>query len=371
MYGMVNYAPRPGDTANGDPAVLLRARVAEVMVIEQTQWDETGSAFAFTGKLRLNADEAFDKLKSRFGELGFTPALREIDATERQTVLAIKGTARLPLTQRPWLNLLLLLATAVTTTLFGGMYAALLSQQDPTNITAILTHGVPFSLTLLLILGVHELGHYVQARRHGLPVTLPFFIPVPLPGTLGTLGAFIQMRGAVENRRALFDVGIGGPIAGLLVAIPLFVVGLLVAEITNAPAPANRSFLVTAIIALFRPEALNNGIILNAVLLAARFGLVLTAMNLLPIGQLDGGHIAYAAMGRRWARIIGYGTAIIMVVLGVAVSPTWLIWLMFAVFSGFGHAQPLNDITPLDLRRSVVFIATFVLFLSIFTVRPF
>ena len=113
------------------------------------------------------------------------------------------------------------------------------------------------------------------------------------------------------------------------------------------------------------------GIILNPVLLAARFGLVVTALNLLPVGQLDGGHIAYAALGRKWARWVGLATVAIMAVLGVTASPIWLVWMAFALFSGINHAQPLNDITPLDLRRNVAFIGTFILFLSIFTLRPF
>jgi membrane-associated protease RseP (regulator of RpoE activity) len=223
----------------------------------------------------------------------------------------------------------------------------------------------------LTILGVHELGHYVQAKRHGVPVTLPYFIPIPLPGSLGTFGAFIQMRGAVENKRALFDVGLGGPIAGLLVALPLFIVGLLMSSLTELPSPGNRPPLMEMLIAVFRPDASNYGIILNPVLLAARFGLIITAINLLPVGQLDGGHVAYAALGRRWARWVGYATLGVMVILGLTTSPTWFVWAAFAVFTGMGHAQPLNDITPLDLRRNVVFIGAFVLFLSLFSTRPF
>lgn len=358
----------PGD---GDALVLLRARVAEVMAIEEVQELAAGQAIAFKGQLRIGAQEAFDRLKARFADLGYLPLLRESDSDQRQEVMALKGSLQALLTQRPWLNLALFLATVVTTTLFGGMFATVITSGGDLALSSILTNGVPFSFTLLAILAVHEFGHYVQARRHGVPVTLPYFIPVPLPGTLGTFGAFIQMRGAVENRRALFDVGLGGPIAGLLVAVPLFVVGLLSATLTNDPPPPTRSYLITALIALFRPEALDYGIVMNPVLLAARFGLVLTALNLLPVGQLDGGHIAYAALGRQWARRIGLATVAIMAVLGLTVSPTWLIWMAFAVFSGLNHAQPLNDITPLDLRRSAAFIATFILFLSIFTVRPF
>jgi len=358
-----------------DPARMLRARVNEVMQVEETKWDETGRGYAFIGKLHTTAQDAYGKLKVCFAEVGYTPALRENDEGERETIFALKGPLRDALNPRPWLNIVLFLATVATTTIFGGMFATVMTQTQASrftfNLPVILAKGIPFSLTLLLILGVHEFGHYFQAKRHGLPVTLPFFIPIPLPGTLGTMGAFIQMRGAVENRRALFDVGVGGPLAGLIIAVPLFVAGLLASTIIHSPAPPNRSYLMSLLIALFRPDAIDNGIVLNPVLLAARFGIVITAINLLPIGQLDGGHIAYAAMGRKWARWIGYATAATMLVLGLTVSPTWLVWLVFAVFSGFGHVQPLDDITPLDVRRSVAFIASFVLFLSIFSVRPF
>jgi membrane-associated protease RseP (regulator of RpoE activity) len=359
------------DRSNEDSMLMLRSRVADVMAIEDAQVDPSGRGVAFTGKLRIGAQEAFERLKARFAEMGYVPVMREHDSGTRDVVIAFKGSLKAMLAQRPWLNLLLFLATIVTTTIFGGMFAAMMSQQSPTSPENILRYGIPFSLTLLTILGVHEFGHYIQARRHGVAVTLPYFIPIPLPGSLGTFGAFIQMRGAVENKRALFDVGIGGPIAGLLVAVPLFVLGLLIATITETPAPANRSYLVDLLIALFRPEAANFGIILNPVLLAARFGLVITALNLLPVGQLDGGHIAYAALGRKWARWVGIATIAVMAVLGLTVSSTWLVWMAFALFTGLSHAQPLNDITPLDLRRNVVFIGTFILFLSLFTVRPF
>jgi Zn-dependent protease len=360
------------DAANSEDAVrTLRARVADLMTIEDSEDYGGGKAVAFKGKLRINAQEAYDKLKARFGDLGYIPVLREQDAGDREMVMAVKGNLESALAQRPWINALLFLATIVTTTLFGGMFAAAVSRESPDALHTVLYYGLPFSFTLLAILGVHELGHYVQAKRHGVPVTLPFFIPIPLPGSLGTFSAFIQMRGAVENKRALFDVGLGGPVAGLLVAIPLFIVGLLMSTVSDSLSPGNRPPLMELLIALFRPDASSNGIILNPVLLAARFGLVITAINLLPVGQLDGGHIAYAALGRKWAKWVGYFTIGVMAILGFTVSPTWFVWMIFALFSGLSHAQPLNDITPLDLRRNVVFIGTAVLFLSLFTARPF
>ena len=347
----------------------LRTRVADLMTVENAEVDAVGRAIAFTGHLRVEAEDAFEKLKARFQELGYIPLLRENENGENQMIVAIKGKVQAVLAQRPWLNLLLLLLTLGTTTVFGGLYASGPSSGELPLGEVILTYGLPFSFTLLAILGVHELGHYIQARRHQLPVTLPYFIPVPLG--LGTFGAFIQLRGAVENKRALFDVGVGGPIAGVLVAIPLYIVGLLLSTVSNSPAPLNRSLLVDGLIALFRPDAMDSGILLNPVLLAARFGLIITAINLLPVGQLDGGHIAYAALGRRWATWIGYAMIAIMAVLGFTVSSTWFVWMAFALLSGVHHAAPLNDITPLDTRRNFAFLATAALLLSLFTVQPF
>jgi membrane-associated protease RseP (regulator of RpoE activity) len=359
------------DTQSQNVLDQLRLRIADLMTIENAQV-EVDRAIAFTGHLRVEAEDAFYKLKTRFAELGYVPLLREIEPGGNQVIVAIKGKLQSALAQRIWLNALLFVATIVTTTLFGGMYASATSGSRLTTLPplgVLLTYGLPFAATLLSILGVHELGHYFQAQRHKLPVTLPYFIPAPFG--LGTFGAFIQMRGAVENKRALFDVGIGGPIAGLFMAIPLFIAGLLLSTVTNTPAPLNRSLLVEGLIALFRPEALGNGILLNPVLLAARFGLIVTAVNLLPVGQLDGGHIAYAALGRRWATWIGYATIAIMAVLGVTSSPTWFIWMAFALLSGVQHAPPLNDITPLDTRRNAAFLATAVLFLSLFSAQPY
>ncbi len=368
MDNLPELADTPISTRN--EALILRAYASEVLSIEEADTQNVGAVLTFVGRLRINAEEAFARLKQRFGELGYVPLLREEEGTHRDMVVAVKGSLESRLQQRPLVHVVLLLATIFSTIVFGGLFATAISGDLQPDLPTILANGVPFSLTLLSILGVHELGHYIQARRHRLPVSLPYFIPVPLPGTLGTLGAFIQMRGAVENRRALFDVGIGGPLAGLVVAVPLFVVGLLQSELSQNPAPGNRSWLMIALIALFRPEALDYGILLNPVLLAARFGLVVTAINLLPIGQLDGGHIAYAALGKRWSTLLGYVTMGVLLVLGLTVSSVWLIWLIFALFSGAQHPQPLNDLTTLDGRRNAVFIATTILFLSLFTARP-
>jgi len=354
---------------SNDDALLLRSRVSEVMYIESTQVDAPNQAYAFVGDLRMPSKEAYAVLKKRFQEIAYIPLLREDETGQKQMIVALKGNMRVAANPKLWINLLLLLGTLITTTVFGGMTAAVTAGENPSQMDIILRNGIPFALSMLLILGVHELGHYVMAKRHGLPVSLPFFIPVPFG--LGTFGAFIQMRGAVENKRALFDVGVAGPIAGLLAAIPLFVVGILIATVGNSAAPPTRSYLAQILIGIFRPDAMAHGIDMNPVLLAARLGLVITAMNLLPVGQLDGGHIAYAALGKQWARWMGWAAAGAMLVMGLLVSPNWLVWLLFAWFSGTRHAAPLDDITPLNLPRNVAFLATAMLFFALFTARPF
>lgn len=361
--------PAPVYTSH-EEMMILRSRVADVMAIEDTETDPGDGAVAFTGTLRHEAEQAFETLKNRFQDMGYVPLLREAPSGQKQMVVAIRGSLQEALRQRAWVQMALFAATFLTTTFFGGMYAASLSGAGSISLmNTLVFYGLPFSCTLLGILAVHEFGHYLQARRHNMPVTLPYFIPMPFG--LGTVGAFVQMRGAVQSKRALFDVGIGGPIAGLLVAIPLFVFGVLIASVTQSPAPDTRSLLMEALIGVFRPEAVSNGILLNPVLLGARFGLVVTALNLLPVGQLDGGHIAYAALGRRWAMWVSYATLVVMGFLGVTVSSNWLVWMFFATISGVQHAPPLNDVTPLDQRRNVAFLATFLLFLSLFTARPF
>ncbi len=352
-----------------EDALMLRSRVAEVMDVETTQIDAPNQAYVFVGKLKVAPDIAYVKLKARFLEIAYTALLRDDDNSENQVIVALRGDIKAGKAPKPWVNALLLLGTIITTVGFGGMSVARMMGITPIDLMAILQTGIPFGLSMVLILGAHELGHYFMARRHGLAVTLPFFIPVPFG--LGTLGALIQMRGAVENKRILFDVGLAGPIAGLLVAIPLFGVGLLMATVGDAGAPPTRSYLILLLIDLIRPDASTHGIELNSVIIAARLGLVLTTMNLLPVGQLDGGHIAYAALGRQWALWMGWATIGLMVVMGLRVSPDWFIWLLFALFSGTRHAAPLDDLTPLNLPRNLAFLGTVLLYLSLFTASPF
>jgi membrane-associated protease RseP (regulator of RpoE activity) len=277
-----------------------------------------------------------------------------------------------------WLpNIVLLLLTIVTTTIMGAILEqsqALLANpmllfQQP----ALILTGLPASLTIMSILGVHELAHYFAARKHGLETTLPYFIPVPFG--FGTFGAIIRIRTPWHNRKALFDVGLSGPVAGLLVALPLFFVGLLLSphqppipDGTPLGSPLLLRWIEDAVYAL-RGIPETHEIYVNAMTFAAWFGLVVTGFNLLPVGQLDGGHVAHALLGR-WARVLGAVVLVALVVLGALAWQGWYVWAAMIFISGWQHPDPLNTVAPLGRTRTILGLLTFLLIALLFTPAP-
>ncbi len=239
-----------------------------------------------------------------------------------------------------------------------------------------LWRGLPYAASILLILGSHELGHYFAARRHGLAVTLPYFIPLPLFSLFGTLGAFIQLRQPMRNRKVLLDVGAAGPLTGLVFAIPLLFIGLAnarIAPITPGGLYEGDSLMYTfAKIFTFGQFFPSQGmdVVINSsqIAWAGWTGLLVSALNLIPIGQLDGGHIAFALLGER-ARWLYYPAILIMVGL-VFVTNVWLLWVFLLLMFGRMYATPLDMITPLDRPRRWVGVLAMVIFLLIFVPAP-
>lgn len=237
--------------------------------------------------------------------------------------------------------------------------------------------GVPYAAALMTILLVHECGHYVLARLHRVDATLPFFIPAPYPFIIGTFGAFIRMRSMPRDRRSLFDIGAAGPWGGFFVTLPLLIVGLSLSEIRPATAADAGgaalgesllfSFLVNLVLAPSSPDLM---IDLHPVALAGWVGLLVTALNLIPAGQLDGGHVLYAALGPRWHRRTSRAITAALLVLGLSLNPTWLIWAVLLMVLGTRHPQLLDDATPLDARRLLGAAATALLFVLTFTPQP-
>jgi membrane-associated protease RseP (regulator of RpoE activity) len=238
------------------------------------------------------------------------------------------------------------------------------------------TEGIPFAFTLLIILGAHEFGHYFAARYHKVSVTLPYFIPMPL-SFVGTFGAFIQLRSPVRNRNQLFDVGVAGPLVGLALAVPLLFVGLALSPVGPLPTEGgyilegNSLFYLGAKYLVFGQVLPGGGldVMLDPIAFAAWFGLLVTAFNLWPIGQLDGGHVMYGLIGEK-TRTIGFIVVGALVILGIVLWQGWITWAILIFLLGIGHPPPLNDITPLSSKRRVLGMLVLLLFALLFVPIP-
>ncbi len=298
----------------------------------------------------------------------------------------------------PAVNVALFLATLVTT-LWAGFELSPLAAHAPT-LPNVVRGGLPFAASLVAILFSHEMGHYLVARRHGVVATLPYFIPVPFGA--GTLGAVIRMRSAIPSRRAALDIAAAGPLAGLALAVPLLVWGLAhsdVRAVAHAPVASalaspfavvralwegrplvagaggaqffGDSLLTTAAsFAVHGPLPPGTDVFLHPVAFAAWLGLLVTALNLVPLGQLDGGHVLYALLGRRGAlvgsRIVSAG----LLAAGVFLSWNWVVWWLLTRFViGLRHPPALRE-EPLDPARRALAILSLVLFALTFVPVP-
>lgn len=264
---------------------------------------------------------------------------------------------------QPWLALSLLVITLFTTTVAGAINILELPKEAVISNLQLLWQGLSYSLPLMLILGVHETGHYIAARAYQIQVTLPYFIPFPY--FLGTFGAFISMQSPIPHRKALFDVSLAGPVAGLIITLPCLVWGLM--HSATVPLTAESGILAiqslnprfSTLLVLISKFALGNDLIpqtaihLHPVAVAGYVGLILTAFNLIPIGQLDGGHIVHAVFGQRASLAIGQITRLIMLVLAI-LHPELIFWAILLFLIPLNDEPALNDVTELDDRRDLL-----------------
>ncbi|TLZ80064.1 MAG: site-2 protease family protein [Methanobacteriota archaeon] len=271
------------------------------------------------------------------------------------------------------MNLGLLAVTILTTVFFGGAWnwadysgAPILSPES------IGLGTLFFSLPLLTILGCHEMGHYVVAKRYKVQASLPFFLPSLPP--LGTFGAFISMRDPIPNRRALLDIGVSGPLVGFAIAIPVTLAGLALS--TGAPGvsagvagEAIRPSILFSFLSLFFP--LPQAFSMHPLAFAGWVGLFVTAINLLPAGQLDGGHVARALLGNRQVYV---SWAAVLILFGLSITfsyPGWFLFGFLIFVLGIRHPPPLNDITRLDVTRKLVGIGAVAILVLTFVPQPF
>jgi membrane-associated protease RseP (regulator of RpoE activity) len=343
---------------------LLRRNVEDLMAVRERQI--RGAAVVLRGDLLVEPARAIDLLLDRFRSIGYTPFLR---AELGQVALHALPLAEVTAPARPAVNLVLFLLTCLSTLTAGALFfgSPALAARADTAVLGWLLSGMPFAFTLLAILGTHEFGHYFTARRHGASVSLPYFIPAPPPMLFGTLGAVIRMRSPARDRNALFDIAAAGPIAGLMVAVPAVLVGLEWSTVAQVPPgeylrfgdPLLMQFLVYL---TFGPLPNGADVFIHPVAVAGWVGLFVTALNLFPVGQLDGGRIAYALFGRRHA-LVGRLTFAALLVLGALTrSMNWFVWAALLLFLiGFHHSPPLDDVTPLSRARRLVGAACLVL----------
>jgi membrane-associated protease RseP (regulator of RpoE activity) len=257
--------------------------------------------------------------------------------------------------RRNWIHILLFVLTVASTLVVGGP---------------------AYSITIILILLGHEMGHYFVSQRYGVRATLPYFLPFPF-SPFGTLGAVIRMEGTTTSRKSLFDTGVAGPFTSLILSIPAIAIGLKFSEVIPTSQlkegtirladPLLFSFIQRLVMG---EVAENHDILLHPIGYAGWVGLFVTALNLLPVGQLDGGHIAYALFGRR-SRIIFFVAIVVMAFITIFYNPGWLLLLILFILFGFRHPAPLDDQTPLDGKRKLVGGIAFLFFFLSFTPAPF
>lgn len=361
----------------------------------------------YRGKLKTaDSEAAYDQLAYAIKPMGLTPLFREVDG--EQIILVVN--------QRPeakpgpiWVNLLLFFLT-ILSVMFTGATFMDTEMTSPFQLSLggfiqYMLKGWPFALSLLGILLSHELGHYLVGRARGENVTLPYFIPFPL-SAFGTMGAFINMKETPKNKKHLMDIGLAGPLIGLLVAIPVLFIGLSLSSLgpieADLPEGAvhflegNSVFYLFAKFVTFGkvlPQPLSYDglhpvlywlryfftgspapiggldVQIHPVAWAGWAGLFVTGINLIPAGQLDGGHILYVLFGKKTAKKILPFILIAMAVLGIFWNGWWF-WAVLILIFGRRYAEPLDQITPIDTKRKVLGVIALVIFILIFTPVP-
>jgi membrane-associated protease RseP (regulator of RpoE activity) len=319
-------------------------------------------------------EEKFESLRLVLSEKKYIPMIR---FEHGEHIIYIIKKPEEKKRKSVWVNIILFIATVFTTTLAGSLQWTEINQVDWINMISFtyLWQGfIFFSVPLLLILGIHEMGHYYASKKHHVDASLPYFIPLPPPFLLGTFGALISTREPIPDRKALLDIGISGPLCGFLVAIPISLIGFFLMQQNPFAAPSTGANMVLLYPLLLQWMgslfSIPENAIIHPTLFAGWVGIFLTAVNLLPAGQLDGGHVARAILKEKHKYI---SWVVVFVLAGLSFFYTG--WLMFAIiillFIGTQHQPPLNEITRLDTKRKFLGLIILIIFILSFAPIPF
>lgn len=347
----------------------LRSAVAPWMQVIGYTWGEDGRV-TLRGRLTMSPEKAYRPLRAALSELHLTPTLRPAENNPNEyELVAMPGLApSAPANSR--LHLILFIATVISVTVSGAG-----EMDDAGNMVFSLANGLMFAGSLLTILVAHEMGHYLVSRWRGAPASLPYFIPMPL-ALSGTMGAVIVQREPFEDRRILLEVGIAGPIAGFVFAVPLYILGLLLSEVKAIP-PTGTIFLGDSLFTQFASRlihgiidpAMGQDIFLHPIASGAWIGLLITGINLIPAGQLDGGHVAYALLGER-ANYLSYVMIALMAVLSLTISQGWMVWVFMLMAFGRSHPPVLNQASRLTWVHVLLAALGLLILLLTFVPRP-
>lgn len=341
--------------------------ISRVFNIYEVQ--SSGNSLYFYGTPKTDVENIEGELWLTLHQFGFICTLK-YELGEYFLLIAPEKKEK----DRIWINLVLFIATLFTTMICGAELFGVDILNEPSQIY----RGLPFTLALMAILCSHEMAHYVMAKYHGMAASLPYFIPIPI--FIGTMGAVIRYKGPVPNRKALFDVGIAGPLVGLLVSIAVTFIGF------SLEAPAIKPLQDSMMLDLGTPPLfmLIQNLVgatqgnLHPVAFAGWVGMFITLLNLLPAGQLDGGHVMRAMLGKK-ADSISFLMPRLLFLLGLYViywlkedGFVWIFWaLLLWALASAGHPSPLHDQIALDKKRILIGILMFILGLLCFTLIPF
>lgn len=269
-----------------------------------------------------------------------------------------------------YIHLILFVVTFFTTIAAGATQKGINIFKEPIRII----EGFPFAATLMTILLCHELSHYISSKRHNTKATLPYFIPAP--SIIGTFGAFIKMQSPIITRKALIDIGASGPIAGFIVSVVACVFGLSISEVSSLTNTKGVLSLGDSLLFSFLSKLVlgvtpdDKDILLHPVAFAGWIGLFVTSLNLIPIGQLDGGHILYAMLGESHRRISMF-LIVVLMILGIFYWEGWMLWAVLMLILGIKHPPVIYWETPLEGKRRFIAILTFIIFVITFVPVPF
>jgi membrane-associated protease RseP (regulator of RpoE activity) len=358
----------PKDEDLGLTINLLRSTIQKYFIVKDVRYD--AEAFAFFIQLDPRTlEENFDEFRRAALDLGFVPML-----------LKEKPGYIIYITRKPekqyrsiYVNVAFLIATIITTIIAGMSFVASYEDIGFWSGQSVALGALYFAAPLMLILGVHEMGHYIMARRHKVAASLPFFIPAP--PILGTFGAFISLREPIHSKRALMDIGFAGPIVGFVAAVFITILGLKLSAWDPHPVGDDASAywilgtpLIYDLLTYLAPTPAN--VLIHPTAFAGWVGFLVTFLNLLPAGQLDGGHIVRALFGEH-SKYVGYATVGMMLFFSWWFNyPGWIVFILFILFV-LQHPPPLNDISPLPPGRWFVGMSAFVLLMVCFVPAPF